>query len=142
MAKRSSSPQQCPPSETAELLTCGTSQTALVAAASASAAKAQGHMSASVTISTATAVAAGGSSSSSSHDPVLAEAAVRALAEHGAARAAAFAHVVTLSDDEDFFVVDGGVTDSDPDTEELLGRVDWQMAQNSEDYDVPSGYVQ
>jgi hypothetical protein len=96
-------------------------------------------MSTSVTISTATAVAAGGSSSS--HDPVLAEAAARALAERGAARAAAFAHVVTLSDDEDFFVVDGGVTDSDPDTEELLGRVDWQMAQNSEDYDVPSGYV-
>jgi acyl-CoA synthetase (NDP forming) len=50
-----------------------------------------------------------------------------------AARAYAFRHVLTFSDDEDFTVAIGGVTESDTDTEELMGHVDWSLAQNSDD---------
>jgi hypothetical protein len=49
------------------------------------------------------------------------------------ARAHAFRHVLTFSDDEEFTVAVGGVTESDTDTEELMGRVDWSLAQNSDD---------
>ncbi|KAF6256831.1 hypothetical protein COO60DRAFT_1627040 [Scenedesmus sp. NREL 46B-D3] len=41
-------------------------------------------------------------------------------------------------DDEEFTTGVGGITDSDTDTEELMGQVDWSMAQNSDD-EWPSG---
>lgn len=58
-----------------------------------------------------------------------------------AARAHAFRHIQTLSDDEDYLVMGAAVTDSDTDTEELMGRVDWSMAQCSDDFDAPPGWV-
>jgi len=122
----SNSSLQSLPSATAELPPGGSAQSTSAAAAACPS-----------NISSATAATA----ASSSHDPVPAEPAAMTEAERGAARAAAFAHVVTLSDDEDFLVVGGGVTDSEPDTEELMGRVDWGMAQTSDDYDVPLGWV-
>jgi hypothetical protein len=45
--------------------------------------------------------------------------------------------VLTFSDDEEFTVAVGGVTESDTDTEELMGRVDWSLAQNSDDEGPP-----
>lgn len=45
-----------------------------------------------------------------------------------------FAGIRTLSDDEEFLVAPGAaLTDSEPDTDELLGRVDWSLAENSDD---------
>lgn len=43
-------------------------------------------------------------------------------------------HLRTCSDDEDFAVV-GGCSDSSADTDELLGNVDWALAQGSDDYE-------
>jgi hypothetical protein len=57
----------------------------------------------------------------------------QAAAAAAAARAHAFRHVLTFSDDEEFTVAVGGVTESDTDTEELMGHVDWSLAQNSDD---------
>lgn len=48
----------------------------------------------------------------------------------------------TLSDDEDYLVAPANVTDSEVDTEELIGRVDWSLAANSDEagaQDVPPG---
>ncbi|WIA21970.1 hypothetical protein OEZ85_004329 [Tetradesmus obliquus] len=56
-----------------------------------------------------------------------------AAAAAAAARAHAFRHVLTFSDDEEFTVAVGGVSESDTDTEELMGQVDWSLAQNSDD---------
>lgn len=51
-----------------------------------------------------------------------------------------FRHVRTLSDDEDYLVAASAITESDVDTEELIGRVDWSLAANSDDdHDVPPG---
>ena len=66
-----------------------------------------------------------------------------AAAAAGAARAAATRHVRTLSDDEDFMVLDGGgaASDSDVGTEELMmGRVDWSLPAGSDD-EAPPGCV-
>lgn len=62
-----------------------------------------------------------------------------AAALAGAARAAALRHVQTLSDDEEWGTFGAvGATESEPDTEELLGRVDWSLAANSDD-EAPPG---
>jgi hypothetical protein len=45
-----------------------------------------------------------------------------------------FASIRTLSDDEEFLVApDSALSDSEPDTDELMGHVDWSLAQNSDD---------
>lgn len=64
----------------------------------------------------------------------------------GAAAAAdrvqCFRHIRTLSDDEDYVAAPAGITESEADTDELLGRVDWALAANSdEENDVPLGWV-
>jgi hypothetical protein len=72
-----------------------------------------------------------------------AHATAAAAAAAGAARAAATRHVRTLSDDEDFMVLDGGgaASDSDVGTEELMmGRVDWSLPAGSDD-EAPPGCV-
>ncbi|KAI8463814.1 MAG: hypothetical protein J3K34DRAFT_442602 [Monoraphidium minutum] len=44
-------------------------------------------------------------------------------------------HLRTCSEDEDFAVV-GAYSESSVDTDELLGNVDWSLAQGSDDYDA------
>jgi hypothetical protein len=45
-----------------------------------------------------------------------------------------FAHIRTLSDDEELLVAPGAaLSDSEPDTDELMGQVDWSLAQNSDE---------
>jgi hypothetical protein len=57
-------------------------------------------------------------------------------------RLQSFRHVRTLSDDEEFLVAPAGITESEADTDELMGRVDWALAANSdEEHDVPPGWV-
>lgn len=57
-------------------------------------------------------------------------------------RLQSFRHVRTLSDDEEFLVAPVGITESEADTDELMGRVDWALAANSDDeHDVPPGWV-
>ncbi|KAF8057294.1 hypothetical protein HT031_006102 [Scenedesmus sp. PABB004] len=90
-----------------------------------------------------TASAAGSSRRASSPAAAMPDAAAASPEpEHAAAmaaRAAAFQHVQTLSDDEEFLVAPGGAaTESEPDTEELMGRVDWSLAANSDD-EAPPG---
>lgn len=58
------------------------------------------------------------------------------------AAVSSFRHVRTLSDDEDYLVAGAGVSDSSADTDELMGRVDWSLAANSDnEHDVPPGWV-
>lgn len=82
--------------------------------------------------------------SCSSLDRVVAPSAAASTGDTAAAAAAdrmqSFRHIRTLSDDEEYLVAPVGVTDSEADTDELLGRVDWTLAANSdEDHDVPPG---
>lgn len=84
-------------------------------------------------------------SSSSSSMPISAgiqggDAAAAGRAESSAPHHQPFRHVRTLSDDEDYLVAASAITESDVDTEELIGRVDWSLAANSDDdHDVPPG---
>jgi hypothetical protein len=49
-------------------------------------------------------------------------------------------HIRTLSDDEEYLVGPANITDSEPDTDELMGRVDWSLAANSDDeHEAPPG---
>jgi hypothetical protein len=106
--------------------------TASTAAASGSSSSSSGHPSPSTAHGHPPAIAmqqqppAGASSSAATLQQQEAAAAA-------AARAHAFRNVLTFSDDEEFTVAVGGVTESDTDTEELMGRVDWSLAQNSDD---------
>jgi hypothetical protein len=51
-----------------------------------------------------------------------------------------FRHIRTLSDDEEYLVGPANITDSEPDTDELMGRVDWSLAANSdEEHEAPPG---
>jgi hypothetical protein len=68
--------------------------------------------------------------------------ATAAAGQRGAAVISSFRHVRTLSDDEEYLVAAAGVSDSSADTDELMGRVDWTLAANSDgEHDVPSGWV-
>lgn len=87
------------------------------------------------------ATAAASASDQAATQPTAAAAA--AAMDQRAIVSSSFRHVRTLSDDEEYLVAGAADSDSSADTDELMGRVDWSLAANSDDeHDVPPGWVQ